>query len=464
MKSDAKFMSIFLRFNLIVMLIFVVALIFGEIKILLDMRDRVHSEIQMTAKLMDYLVDSRLSGLQWQGIAEGKAPNERQLSSLFELQKLRNLHHLNIEFISPAGLILDSNQQQQQVLPEYFPHWLLRFISPYLAQQPIINPIAIAGQPLGNIVISPNINSELVEIWRESNRTLFPLLLGFFAACVLITLLAAIILRPADRMLLQYRQSNNQTENNTGSTFQFSQLFKVNEEFEAVSEQLGNHYQQLVSLNQKMVQLQEQERKHLSAELHDEIGQHLSALRFDIASLKRVDQLSDVQSIAQDIDKASLKMLDVVRMILQRLRPPSLEKVGLVGSLQELTAEWQQRYQQHDLQFQILGACYATNDPLTQLTIYRIIQECLTNISRHAGERVAVEIDLTCNQHDISILVCDNGQGFDPQQVILGHGLTGMKERVESLRGKMALFSDPKKGTRLEFHFSLPKELPYDQN
>lgn len=458
-------MSIFLRFNLIVLFIFIIALIFSEVKILIDMRDKVHAEIQMTAKLMDYLVDSRLSGLQWQGIAEGKAPTEQQLISLFELQQLNNIHHLNIDFISPTGALLDSNRQAQQALPEFIPHWLIKLITPHLDQQPSVTQVSIAGQSIGDIVISANIDSELIEIWTESNRTLFPLLLGFFAACVLITLLAAMIFRPADRLLLQYRQIGNQPEKrDKGSLFQLKRLFRVNEEFEAVSAQLSNHYQQLVSLNQKMVQLQEQERKHLSAELHDEIGQHLSALRFDIASLNRVDQLADVQKIAQDIDKASLKMLDVVRMILQRLRPPSLEQVGLTGSLQELTTEWQMRYQQHELQFQMLGSCDVMQDPLTQLTVYRIIQECLTNISRHGGNNLTVTIVLTCNNSDITISVSDNGKGFDMQHVKLGHGLTGMKERVESLQGKMTLFSEPTNGTRLEFHFPLPKELPYDQN
>jgi len=458
-------MSIFLRFNLLVLIIFVIALIFGEIKILLDMRDKVRAEIQMTANLMDYLVESRLSGLQWQGIAEGKAPTERQLRSLFELHKLRNMHHLDIEFISPSGLILDSNRQVQQTLPIIIPDWLLHFLAQYLAQPPIINPIAIAGQPLGNIVISANINSELIEIWTESNRTLFPLFLGFFAVSVLITLLAAMIFRPADRMLLKHREAGGQAGSPVKRpALQFKRLFKVNEEFEAVTAQLDNHDQQLVRLNQKMVQLQEQERKHLSAELHDEIGQHLSALRFDIASLKQVDKLSDVKTIAQNIDKASLKMLDVVRMILQRLRPPSLDAVGLVGSLQELTSEWQLRYQQHDLQFQMLGACYATEEPLTQLTIYRIIQECLTNISRHAGDKLTVDILLSCHKTDITISVRDNGQGFDPKQVKLGNGLTGMRERVESLQGKMMLFSEPNNGTRLEFYFPLPKEPLYEQN
>lgn len=458
-------MSIFLRFNLLVLIIFVIALIFGEAKLLLDMRDKVHSEIQMTANLMDYLVESRLSGLQLQGIAVSKAPTTQQLRSLFELHKLRNIHHLDIQFISPSGEILDSNKQVQQPLPNFIPDWLLRLLTQYLAQPSINNPIAIAGQPLGNIVISANINSELSEIWTESNRTLFPLFLGFFAVSVLITLLAAMIFRPADRMLLKHRKTLAQSDNlPQRPAFQFKQLFKVNEAFEAVTEQLDNHDRQLVRLNQKMVRLQEQERQYLSAELHDEIGQHLSALRFDISSLKQVDKLSDVKIIAHNIDKASLQMLDVVRMILQRLRPPSLEKMGLVGSLQELTAEWQLRYQQHDLQFQMLGACYATEDPLTQLTIYRIIQECLTNISRHAGDKLTVDILLSCNKTDITIWVRDNGRGFDPQQLKPGNGLIGMRERVESLQGNMALFSDPNIGTRLEFYFPLPKEQLYAQN
>lgn len=453
-------MSIFLRFNLIVITIFIAAFILGEIRILFDIRDKVDSEIQMTAKIMDYLVDARLSEMRQNWAAIRPAPtSDAQLKSLFELQNLRDMPHLNIEFISTSGALIDSNRSIDQNLPDYLPQWLTQLLTEYLVQEPITSPVTIAGQPLGNIVISTNVNSELIDIWAESNRIFFPLIMGFFLACFFIAGLASMILRPADRMLLQYRQIKNSSKSSKHrSWFNIKQFLTVNKEFEAVTLQLENHYQQLVTLNEKMLQLQEQERKQLSADLHDEIGQHITALRFDIASLKAADEISDIQNIVNDIDIASLGMVDTIRTTLQRLRPPALEKIGLVGSLRELTNQWQLRYQQHKLYFQLNGDYPMVVDELIELTVYRIIQECLTNISRHAGERVIIRIALTFEDEAISLSVKDDGKGFDQHKMASGYGITGMQERVESVGGTMQLMTEYNSGTTLTFHLPLMRE------
>lgn len=367
--------------------------------------------------------------------------------------------HLNIEFISTSGALIDSNRSIDQNLPDYLPQWLTQLLTEYLVQEPITSPVTIAGQPLGNIVISTNVNSELIDIWAESNRIFFPLIMGFFLACFFIAGLASMILRPADRMLLQYRQIKNSSKSSKHrSWFNIKQFLTVNKEFEAVTLQLENHYQQLVTLNEKMLQLQEQERKQLSADLHDEIGQHITALRFDIASLKAADEISDIQNIVNDIDIASLGMVDTIRTTLQRLRPPALEKIGLVGSLRELTNQWQLRYQQHKLYFQLNGDYPMVVDELIELTVYRIIQECLTNISRHAGERVIIRIALTFEDEAISLSVKDDGKGFDQHKMASGYGITGMQERVESVGGTMQLMTEYNSGTTLTFHLPLMRE------
>lgn len=220
-----------------------------------------------------------------------------------------------------------------------------------------------------------------------------------------------------------------------------NQLLAVNRQLKLLKQRYLDTDQKIDVLNQQLITIQEAERKRLSAELHDEIGQHLTAIQFDINTIKHSASLDEAKISAAAIDSVHRRMTVIVRSMLQRLRPPELTALGVHGAISELFNDWVLRHPQHHAKLSIEGD-FNQLDETRQLTIYRIVQESLTNISRHAGaENVEVKVSLSCNNDLIDISVNDNGNGYHPSSSNKGYGLTGMRERVEALSGSFHITS-----------------------
>ena len=221
-------------------------------------------------------------------------------------------------------------------------------------------------------------------------------------------------------------------------------------------------------LMQKSVAIQEEERKRLARELHDEMGQLVTAIRMDadFISKKVADVLPDVAEGAADIKQLSTQLLASMRGITNRLRPALLDHLGLSDTLREAVDEWRQRNRG-------IGCTYEFADGLDGLSedvglaLYRLLQESLTNISKHAGANDA-EITLEWLQlayhkverrkrprgaakykKAVKLTVRDNGLGFDPKAQTQGIGLVGMRERLQALDGTLDLEVSPGRGLKL---------------
>lgn len=447
-------MGLLLRFNLIAMLVFLVGLAVAEYMALRDIRARVHSDLVMTSALADYLIESQTLRLQFDFKSYGLMPTEKAVNRLFHLERLQYLKHLDIRFISRSGELLDSNNNGNAALPQTMPAWLLNFLTDYLYEPPVIKPVTLAGQQLGEIHISHNLNSEINEIWQTSKDMILPLLLVFLAGSVLIALLASLIVRPAEKLLHVSRELTGQPPAQRRGFAGMTGLLSAGDQLDGIGRQLQTYNRQLRELNDQIQTLHESERKRLSAELHDEIGQHLTAIRFDTATIASAVDLAEAKQAAQSIDKINRQLTDIIRSILKRLRPPSLDIAGLEASLTELTDEWQQRHPQHDLHLQIDGDLSELKDTV-KLTLYRAVQEALTNIVRHAGSAVSVNIHLQVLPHQLFLTISDNGRGCNLQQATSGFGLLAMRERVEALAGEFTVSSAPDAG--LTVTLSIPQ-------
>ena len=134
--------------------------------------------------------------------------------------------------------------------------------------------------------------------------------------------------------------------------------------------------------------------------------------------------------------------------MMQRLRPSALDDVGLVETLKEEVRAWQARQPDTKYRLNIAGNLDMLGD-LVNITIYRIVQECLTNIAKHS---IATEVDIQLSlvdvghKHNLYLEVRDNGMGMKPQSLGRGFGLIGMRERAEALNGKFELLTDSSAG------------------
>lgn len=211
-------------------------------------------------------------------------------------------------------------------------------------------------------------------------------------------------------------------------------------------------------LAQGLIALQENERRALARELHDEIGQSCTALRLETALLRQAGAL-DVQArmaAAARAEAAATSIHQLVRNLLQRLRPAHLEALGLAPALQELCEGWELRSGIACV-FHHEGVPEAFDDAVA-IAVYRVAQEALTNVVRHA-DATAVRVRLLRRgRRELLLVVEDDGVGLRPERRHAGLGLLGANERAAALGGRLEVEAAAGRGTRLEL--SLPVRAP----
>lgn len=224
-----------------------------------------------------------------------------------------------------------------------------------------------------------------------------------------------------------------------------------------VQEQLAQSTTQLRELSAALQTIREEERKHIARELHDDLGQLLATLRVDLALLQRQVREPGARKLLDGMDGLVMGSITSLRRIASNLRPRALDEGGLYFALESLRQEFVSHYgiacrlhaNEEEL---ILDDAYST-------AIYRIVQEALTNITRHAQ---ASRVDLSLRRVDdlLDISIQDDGRGIAAQDMdkASSYGLIGMRERVWALQGDISILSDG--GTRIMVRLPLPPRPP----
>lgn len=210
---------------------------------------------------------------------------------------------------------------------------------------------------------------------------------------------------------------------------------------------------ELKDLSARLVEMQEKERRTLSRELHDEVGQSLSAVLMEIGNLNAVMPSADpeLRGHVDSIKKLAENSVKVVRNMALLLRPSMLDDLGLLPALQ-----WQAREvsRRTGIEVEVVADNVADDLPEDHKTcIYRVVQEALHNCAQHSTAR---SVRLTVVQHEdrIELTIADDGKGFD-SQVVRGMGLLGMEERVTHLGGTFHVNSKPGEGVSLDIELPL---------
>jgi len=197
-------------------------------------------------------------------------------------------------------------------------------------------------------------------------------------------------------------------------------------------------------LTERLVHTEEAVRKEIARELHDEIGQNITAIQIQAMLVDRSPHGEATHAAAKQIGELSQRIHHTTRQLLRQLRPPVLDEMALDKALHHLASEFAFAQQGIDFQLDYRLPGVPTDDTLI-FTLYRLVQELLNNINKHAGA-TEVRVSLT-EQHPMLVLdVCDNGIGFT-QPVQEGFGLRGIEERVRALGGEWVLSQQA--GTRI---------------
>lgn len=203
-------------------------------------------------------------------------------------------------------------------------------------------------------------------------------------------------------------------------------------------------------LARKSLLIQEEERKNLAQELHDDMGQSISAIKAIAFSISQRENDDKSTAGAEKIQDISSAMHQRVRGMMSKLRPTTLDELGLVPALQHMVDEWNDHHSDKFCSMKISDKAEASS-PDFKINIYRIIQEALTNVARHSD---ASEVSVLLEVEDtVQLSIFDNGIGFNPDSVKAGLGLVGIRERAQALGGKCEIHTAKNNGVRINIRF-----------
>lgn len=340
------------------------------------------------------------------------------------------------------------------------PRWFVRLLDVPATKVGI--PVSVYGRNFGTIVIETDPHNEILEIWDEFGESL--LLLGLFSGptILLIYLFVGRALRPLARLAEALRKVGAGDYGVRLSERLPPELAGLRDSFNRMAGQLSAMASENRRLNEQLLTLQEEERNDIARDLHDEIGPFLFAINVDAANIARhIDEnrTAPVRGLVQSIVEAVGHMQRQVRSMLGQLRPIGLADFGLAEAIENLIDFWRRRYPGISYEFEMLSESESFGE-LIDATIYRIVQEALSNAVRH-GQPTAITVTLELRRQAagepaaVVATVADDGRGMAGSPGT-GYGLLGMGERVKALGGALAVASRPGEGTTVTATIPFP--------
>jgi two-component system sensor histidine kinase UhpB len=334
------------------------------------------------------------------------------------------------------GSVSDDHAPEVQTALGAVPEWFVRLI--VLPEFQTAFPVAIAGKQVGDIIVAPDMSADLYEKW-----------IGFLAitcSAVCLMLMTGAIANFTARSLLQPLQNlgDGLTRMRSGDYEQPiapsgpPEIRQSAQEANELARTLNRLSQDNRRLLRQIVSLQDDERQDMARELHDELGPLLFGIRANTVAL--LESIPSGQAKSEGAAESILQSVETLqqanRRILDRLRPLYIQELGLERSIQTLLQNARKQAPHLEVTSHIDAGLNGVDGLLSQ-TIYRVIQEAVTNVLRHANAstmRVLAEI----NDREVLVEISDDGIGLVADQ-IFGRGLTGMLERARALSGTLEL-------------------------
>jgi hypothetical protein len=239
----------------------------------------------------------------------------------------------------------------------------------------------------------------------------------------------------------------------------FTVILRDVSERHLVQQTLARSHDQLRQLSSALQTIREEERTHIARELHDDLGQLLASLRMDLTLLARGEQLPEPSvRLIQGMESNLLTAITSLRRIATNLRPRALDEGGLYFALQGLRDEFEER---HGITCTLFAdEAELRLDDAASTAVFRIVQEALTNVARHA-QATSVVLNLSRINHELLVTIRDDGRGIRAEDMEKAQslGLVGMRERVWNMNGEISISGDEQPGTRIDIILPLDGHL-----
>src|SRR5690606_12523490 len=297
---------------------------------------------------------------------------------------------------------------------------------------------------------------EIDEAWSDA-RVLLGLVLAFAVIANAVFFVAVgHWLRPLESVVSALEGIERGDYSARLPSFKLPELTVLSSQVNHIAETLERSRAENRELTQRSLAIQESERRHLAQELHDELGQSISAIKAVAVSIaKERDGRDDaVRRAAATIEQVATRVYAVVTGIIRRLRPVRLDQFGLAAALEELIDDWNEHHPDTFCTFTCDGRLDGLGETV-EINVYRIVQESLTNVAKHSGASEA-SVTVTRRGDALHLEVRDDGAGFDAAKARRGLGLLGMRERIEALGGRWALDTAPGQGVAIRAAVPIP--------
>ncbi|TPQ27993.1 histidine kinase [Methylomonas koyamae] len=324
---------------------------------------------------------------------------------------------------------------------------------------PVSRSIRRQSGQFGMLTFATSAETEIAAAWQNVRDLATLSAVTLAAVCALVYWSVRQALRPAQTIVrgLTTLAAGDLAHRLPG--FQLDEWRRIGIAVNALAESQQQLLQQRRQLAAKLIQLQEDERRYLARELHDEFGQCLAGINAVASSVRfgAAERAPDLAAEAEQINEIAGGMLQRLRGLLQRLRPAELEQLGLAASLHSAVADWNRLAAgKTAYRLQVAGDCRRLTDEQA-LALFRIAQECQTNIVKHAAAenvRLALQID----EGRALLQVEDDGVARELPLAGGGLGLLGMRERVAALNGELSLAIAEPHGLRVAVSLPLAPE------
>ena len=431
------------RLLLIITAVLLLAVSVSGVLTIINARESIRAEIASTSDLVRELIRDEL----------GVLPNIAHRDVIREIYEiLQGVRHIHVLLGDPPEVPAG----ERAISIAEVPAWFSALVYPRDISAELLT--IIGAKPQGNLVIYSDPADEIRELWREIIPLGLTMGISLIVLLSLIYLVIRVSLNPLQDLLAGFERVEKGEYGVTVNEDAVTELSRINRKFNQLTDVLEKTKEANRQLNRKLVDLQEDERKFLAHELHDEMSPYLFQIRVDTTSVANTIDAADkagLRKILDSINDTAAQLQERVRRTLEQLRPIVLDDLGLQEALTDLVRMRQAKHPAIDWQVTIddLERC---NDDTLKVSVYRTVQECLTNIIKHADANTAwvrVKIVGQANSSGVSITVEDDGKGLGAEEKP-GLGLTGMRERAEALGGWLKL--KPRSGGGLRVESYLP--------
>lgn len=423
-----------------------------------DIRSEVDSSFNLAKKLVGNGMFESNGWLSYE-------VNESVIDALNGLRHLRVIANYNDKTVS------GSEDKLELFKGAGVPEWFVNFIYPYENEPPKI--FISDSEHFSKIIIEADPSDEIIDVWEDFRTRSISMIIFLCLIIFFIYMGLQIGLRPLNKLLEGFEKLETGSFDVKLSENVALELSRINEKFNQMVNVLHRTSSDNSLLARKMVNLQEEERRSLTRELHDEMAPHLFGIRVTTSkagALLKNNNLNEISTELSAIDNIVENLQKQMRRLLSRLRPLILDDLNIKEALIALTET--REVEEFNIEWNIeLGELEDISDDTIKVTLYRIIQECVTNIIRHANaSSVKIVISIKqlndfatqetrengMSQKILYILVEDDGEGI-LDETSHGFGLIGMRERVQALGGKFNLSSSYAGGVKIMINIPLHK-------